>query len=210
VTRRPVRHQQQTNRWQDRALCIGVADLDLFYSFDPDEQAAALDICNACPVRTQCLDAAYAEEAGTSAGYRWGIRGGRTSDERASTHRTAVRRDLEARRATGEAPPPQPRINSGARLPETTRKRLEWLIRDGHTNKAIAAELNINRSTVSVYRQRLGIPSPYHTTPPECGTRSAYMRHQRLDEPIDDACRKANTDANNRLRWTGTSKTTAL
>lgn len=204
MTRRPV-HHQQAGRWQDRALCIG-ADPDLFDSFDPDEQRQALDICAACPVRAECLAAAYDEEAGASAAYRWTIRGGTTGTERATAHRTAVRRDLEARRATGEAPPPQPRINSGARLPKATRDRLEWLIRDGGTNKAVAAELGINKSTVSVYRQRLGIPSPYHTTPPECGTRSAYMRHQRLGEPIDDACRQANTDANNRLRWTGTSK----
>ncbi|MFI9824457.1 WhiB family transcriptional regulator [Streptomyces sp. NPDC052013] len=30
---------------------------------------------------------------------------------------------------------------------------------------------------------------------PECGTRSAYQRHVRLKEPIDDACRAANAAA---------------
>jgi WhiB family redox-sensing transcriptional regulator len=41
---------------------------------------------------------------------------------------------------------------------------------------------------------------------PECGTRSAYQRHKRLGEPVDDACRAANTAADRRLRETGTTK----
>lgn len=43
----------------------------------------------------------------------------------------------------------------------------------------------------------------------ECGTRSAYSRHVKNGEPIDDACRRANTDADNRLRRTGTTKALA-
>lgn len=45
--------------------------------------------------------------------------------------------------------------------------------------------------------------------PAPCGTRSAYQRHVKKKEPIDDACRKANTDADNRLRRTGTTKVAA-
>lgn len=45
--------------------------------------------------------------------------------------------------------------------------------------------------------------------PAECGTRSAYQRHVKNKEPIDDACRRANTDADNRLRRTGTTRAAA-
>lgn len=40
----------------------------------------------------------------------------------------------------------------------------------------------------------------------ECGTRSAYQRHVRRGEPIDEACRAANRVADRRLRNTGTTK----
>jgi predicted Fe-S protein YdhL (DUF1289 family) len=51
-------------------------------------------------------------------------------------------------------------------------------------------------------------PEPAKTgrKPAECGTRSAYQRHVRMREPIDAACRAANTAADARLRSTGTTK----
>lgn len=39
-----------------------------------------------------------------------------------------------------------------------------------------------------------------------CGTRSAYQRHVRNKEPIDDACRAANTAAGGQYVHTGTTK----
>ena len=33
------------------------------------------------------------------------------------------------------------------------------------------------------------------TNPAPCGTTAAYQRHRRYGEPIDDACRQAQTDA---------------
>lgn len=42
-----------------------------------------------------------------------------------------------------------------------------------------------------------------------CGTRSAYQRHVRNREPVDDACRAANNAANNQLLRTGTTKALA-
>lgn len=42
--------------------------------------------------------------------------------------------------------------------------------------------------------------------PAECGSRRAYQRHVPNHEPIDDACRAANTEADHRLRTTGTTK----
>lgn len=42
-----------------------------------------------------------------------------------------------------------------------------------------------------------------------CGSRSAYQRHVRKGEPIDDACRAANTKADARLRSSGSTKALA-
>ncbi|MEV0114642.1 WhiB family transcriptional regulator [Streptomyces sp. NPDC050844] len=60
-------------------------------------------------------------------------------------------------------------------------------------------------------RQQAPAPEPAKTgrKPAECGTRSAYQRHVRKGEPIDDACRAANTQADHRLRTTGTTKACA-
>jgi hypothetical protein len=42
--------------------------------------------------------------------------------------------------------------------------------------------------------------------PAECGTRSGYQKHLRDKTEICAPCRQANTDADNRLRRTGTTK----
>jgi len=42
--------------------------------------------------------------------------------------------------------------------------------------------------------------------PAECGTRSGYQKHVREKTEICPPCRQANTDADNRLRRTGTTK----
>ena len=44
------------------------------------ESEQAIAICQTCPVRLACLDAAMVEEARES--WRWGIRGGLTARER--------------------------------------------------------------------------------------------------------------------------------
>jgi hypothetical protein len=58
--------------------------------------------------------------------------------------------------------------------------------------------------TDDLERKEQGLPDPRRRA--ECGTRSGYQRHVKRGEPIDDACRQANTDADNRLRRTGTTK----
>ncbi|MFG3090642.1 WhiB family transcriptional regulator [Streptomyces antibioticus] len=42
-----------------------------------------------------------------------------------------------------------------------------------------------------------------------CGTKSAYERHRRLGEPIDQACREANARANREYRRTGSTRVPA-
>ncbi|MFJ6896124.1 WhiB family transcriptional regulator [Streptomyces hokutonensis] len=41
--------------------------------------------------------------------------------------------------------------------------------------------------------------------PAPCGTRSAYQRHVRKGEPVDDACRAANARSASQYRRTGTT-----
>ncbi|MEU9874761.1 WhiB family transcriptional regulator [Streptomyces phaeochromogenes] len=42
--------------------------------------------------------------------------------------------------------------------------------------------------------------------PAPCGTRSAYQRHVRRGEPVDDACRAANARGASQYRRTGTTR----
>ena len=44
----------------------------------------------------------------------------------------------------------------------------------------------------------------------ECGTHSAYQRHVRNKEPIDDACRAANAAAHARYKRSGSTKTATV
>lgn len=52
-------------------------------------------------------------------------------------------------------------------------------------------------------------PAPRKREPAKCGTRSGYARHLREKTEICGPCRQANTDADNRLRRTGTTKAAA-
>lgn len=52
-------------------------------------------------------------------------------------------------------------------------------------------------------------PEPKKREPAKCGTRSGYGKHLREKTEICGPCRQANTDADNRLRRTGTSKVAA-
>ncbi|CAM5591620.1 WhiB family transcriptional regulator [Streptomyces purpurascens] len=45
--------------------------------------------------------------------------------------------------------------------------------------------------------------------PAKCGTRAGYQKHLREKTEICAPCRQANTDADNRLRRTGTTKASA-
>lgn len=62
--------------WYKHGRCSRQPELvDLFYSWDSDEQDAAKQLCSECPVKTQCLDHAYKN-------HEEGIWGGMTAKER--------------------------------------------------------------------------------------------------------------------------------
>ncbi|MFD8845505.1 WhiB family transcriptional regulator [Streptomyces pseudogriseolus] len=68
-------------------------------------------------------------------------------------------------------------------------------------------ELALARATEQAAAQGQAPPQPRTgRRPAPCGTRSAYQRHVKKGEPIDDACRAANTAADRRLRTTGSTR----
>ena len=83
--------------WWTRALCAKLAD------FDPDDYAESRAVCMACPVRTDCLDAAMAEERGLSVSFRAGIRGGLGPYERAARKGEPVCPDCRQRPLDGKS-----------------------------------------------------------------------------------------------------------
>jgi WhiB family transcriptional regulator, redox-sensing transcriptional regulator len=65
--------------WQDHAACAD-ADADLFFSSDEEAQREALAYCDACPVRSACLEHAVTNRE------QYGIWGGvREQDRRRIT-----------------------------------------------------------------------------------------------------------------------------
>ena len=70
------------DHWASLAACDGM-DTDEWFPERGESGTHAIRLCQACPVRRQCLDAALLEEAGLTQWGRWGIRGGLTGRARA-------------------------------------------------------------------------------------------------------------------------------
>ena len=76
--------------WRKHALCIGS---EIF--FDPEQTDAARAICNACPVRIECLDDSLLHKDS------WCVRGGCDDEQRVKIflhikrYHTAFRADIE-------------------------------------------------------------------------------------------------------------------
>lgn len=72
--------------------------------------------------------------------------------------------------------------------------------------RAVLAELRQRQADA-----RVSLPAPVKKKrgPAVCGTRSGYQKHVREKTEICGPCRQANTDADNRLRRTGTTKVAA-
>lgn len=78
--------------WVDDAACLAH-----FATFFPQQEndadtERAKRICQVCPVRQACLNAAMAEEKSAETVVRAGVRGGLTPAERASASRRARRK----------------------------------------------------------------------------------------------------------------------
>lgn len=65
----------QAEEWMDQAACIG-EDQEMFFSTHPGPQMMAKQICQRCPVISECLSDALEREE------RLGVWGGTTPAER--------------------------------------------------------------------------------------------------------------------------------
>ncbi|MBE2998725.1 WhiB family transcriptional regulator [Nocardiopsis sp. HNM0947] len=126
--------------WRTRAACRD-EDTELF--FDEDRQAEAQQVCAACPVRTDCFDAALATYE------KYGVWGG------ATTHARTVerRRRLRGREPHYPAPPPPKEVASPpARVDATgSVRRLQALRADGHRTSDIAETALCSVKTMSAW-----------------------------------------------------------
>jgi WhiB family transcriptional regulator, redox-sensing transcriptional regulator len=66
--------------WQDEAACAD-APAELFFSNDEEDQREALALCEACPVRSECLEHALATNE------QYGIWGGVREQDRRRLNR---------------------------------------------------------------------------------------------------------------------------
>ncbi|MGW3442218.1 WhiB family transcriptional regulator [Streptomyces sp. NPDC001076] len=85
--------------WELRADCRTV-DPDVFFSDARTAKARAKEICKACPVREECLEAILSREAHTPASLRTGIVAGLTGAQRAK-----IAADRQAEQEAKAEPP---------------------------------------------------------------------------------------------------------
>lgn len=220
-TRRPT-------DWRNAAACANEDPALFFPTGDSGpnlltiEQAKA--VCNRCPVLDTCGRWAADNRI------EYGIFGGLTEQERASLHRAAVRRRLSPEQAAAKAEqkrqPEKPRTLRSIFDENTVR------LYDGHlgwngpqkihfkgevfTPKQLAFFLDRGRMPDGPVRPECSstdciLPAHLADTAERsgCGTRLGYRRHLSAAETPCGPCKRANADADNQLRWTGTTKAVA-
>lgn len=217
---------EPADTWRNDANCRN-EDPELFFpkGYEGPWQLVieqAKTICRHCPAVDACLRFALDNNIGH------GIYGGLTDTERASLKRSTTRRHLapadvtkraeQARQATDKPHTLTTIFNertvhtSDGHLTWTGTQQINFRGRKytGHQVAFIADRGHYPAGRVTTDCGTPGCVLPQHLTDEEergrCGTRSGYQRHVRNGEAIDDACRAANTDADRRLRTTGTTK----
>ena len=214
--------------WRDRSACRN-EDPELFFPKGDTgpwllqiEQAKA--VCRRCPVIEDCLRYAWAANPSD------GIFGGLTEKERARLRRAVRRRRLNQGATEAKAKKaqesPKPRTLKDLVASKTrplpgghlgwTGAAQTWFGGQVYTPKQISFTADRGHRPAGRLRAGCGIDScvlPAHLTEvpaiAECGTRAGYQKHLREKTEICPPCRQANTDADNRLRRTGTTKVAA-
>jgi len=77
-------------QWHERAACRGHS-VEVFFSEDPEDVRAALELCQQCPVQQPCYEQAMADRE------HFGVWGGSTERERRRVFRAERRRRREER-----------------------------------------------------------------------------------------------------------------
>ncbi|MFZ3494595.1 WhiB family transcriptional regulator [Streptomyces sp. 5.8] len=157
---RPHADTDPAGHWADRARCK-----NRLAEFEASEDAARA-MCEACPVRAQCLDVALEEEGQSTSAYRDGIRGGLDPRERAAL-------------ARGEQPVPDDTPDN--------REEAEKLLRAAQLcDRVVAERSGLPLRAVTELRRSLGlrmVPDP-QTSPRK--PRTPQQRFDRRTQPGDD------------------------
>lgn len=133
--------------WRERAVCQDMADEtyavdDPFFprgnGNQPMVTMEAMNACDGCPVKNECLADALRFERGLAASARFGYFGGTTGAQRAKLDPTA------------------PRINRGGRLTAQARQIRIEMYQAGATDLDIADELGVSVQSITAWRSSLG------------------------------------------------------
>lgn len=217
-----------TSDWQTRAACLGRWD-EMHPDNDVREIVNARAICKPCPVRRECFfDAIRTDDM------QHGIRAGlRASERRAVAKELEQRAAAEVGDGIQFPQPKKPREPHPTSLAEAVGRRTERTD-DGHLRWQGIAHVQFQGQrytglqaafTVGYGREPQGLvrrtctnancvrsdhltDEAIRDSEATCGTRDGYRRHRKNGETACPPCRQANTDADNRLRRTGTTKVT--
>lgn len=208
--------------WREYAACLGRGN-EMFPDNSEHGIANAKRICTACRVRLACLDDAL--RAGDN---HWGIRGGMKPEERRKLAKNLADRKNSLTELPRPAKPKEPRPTTLAeaierRTAPTDDGHVLWCGAATHiqfegkryTGSQAAFLVGHGREPEGMVRRTCGTDcfrsdhltdAVIRDSAARCGTRPGYQRHRKNGEKACDACRRANTDADNRLRRTGTTK----
>lgn len=216
------------DQWRSNSLCTtpqykGQANLWFPHPANTQGIEAAKRVCAACPVAAACLAHALAQNIGD------GIFGGLTHDERTTSPRQLAARNKPAQTTHKPTAPKKPRRkatlrsawNAGAHPTQTGHILWEGPAKvclggRKHTSKQVSFILDRGRPPQGQIHSTCGLRGCVHPAHladeaerTRCGTRPGYQRHLRQGTEPCAPCRRANADADNRLRWTGTTKAAA-
>lgn len=210
--------------WRDAAACRD-QDPDLFFPKGDSgpwlmviEEAKA--VCRRCPVLDACGQWALDNRE------EFGIFGALTEQERAALRRSTIRHRLTpaevAAKAEAAQQPKKPRTLRTLHDDNTKplHGHLVWTGPDklsfkgqSFTPKQLAFTLDRGHTPDGGVRAECGIPACVlaahladYAERTRCGTRPGYRLHLERGETPCDPCRRANADADNRLRWTGSTQ----
>jgi hypothetical protein len=226
IRSRDTRSTGRPTDWRDTAACLN-ENPELFFPKGHDgpwlliiEEAKA--VCRRCPVVEACL--AYATEHKVEQG----IYGGLTEPERRSLRRSVQRgktkpHQVSAKVAAARQPdqPKPPTIGEYFRLNTETvegghrmwtgSKSPSWAGRT-YTPKQLAFTVDRGHYPAGRVYAGCGVTGcvqPEHLSDQEervtCGSRTAYQWHLRRGETPCEKCRRANSDADSRLRRSGST-----
>lgn len=203
--------------WRASAACRN-EDPEVFFK-SPD---LAKTFCDRCPATAACLQFARANHI------TYGVYGGLTYSERRGARRREIRATRHRPLSTEALKLPPPKTLREAfdrRTKASDDGHLLWLgsnqfkfQAERHLPLRTAFLLGHGREPEGRIRRNCGrnCVLPEHLTDAtireasiKCGTVQGYYRHRRLGKETCTACRRANADADNRLRRTGTTKVTA-